>query len=114
MTNTTLDSIRASLDQERDAVVRELKEYGASVEGEAIEVSTDEGFADSAQATAGRSEAISRIEQLHAIYAEITAALDRMDEETYGRCERCGEAIPVERLEAVPTTRLCVTCKQAR
>ena len=38
------------------------------------------------------------------------AALLRLGDGTYGRCERCDGHIPVERLEAVPHARLCVAC----
>jgi hypothetical protein len=27
-------------------------------------------------------------------------------------CQRCGEAIPAERIEALPETRLCLKCSQ--
>ena len=40
---------------------------------------------------------------------EITAAEGRLDDGTYGVCERCGDAIPEARLEARPTARTCVT-----
>lgn len=40
--------------------------------------------------------------------AEIEAALARIDEGTYGRCESCREPIVAERLELVPTARTCV------
>jgi RNA polymerase-binding transcription factor DksA len=46
--------------------------------------------------------------------AEIDAALARLDEGSYGRCETCGEAIPLERLEAIPHARTCVGCPPAR
>ena len=39
-------------------------------------------------------------------------ALERLDEGHYGWCERCGNAIPVERLAAFPSATLCVSCKQ--
>ncbi|GAA2738149.1 TraR/DksA C4-type zinc finger protein [Pedococcus aerophilus] len=39
---------------------------------------------------------------------EITAAEARLDDGTYGVCERCGDAIPAGRLEARPTARTCV------
>lgn len=39
---------------------------------------------------------------------EIEKALERMDEGTYGRCEVCGQEIPRERLEALPTALRCV------
>jgi YteA family regulatory protein len=36
------------------------------------------------------------------------AALARMDNGTYGRCLKCGEAIPVERLQALPSAEYCI------
>ena len=37
----------------------------------------------------------------------IDAALQRMDESTYGECIDCGEDIPLERLEALPFALRC-------
>lgn len=42
--------------------------------------------------------------------AEVDAALARMDAGTYGRCTGCGAEIPVERLEVIPETGVCVRC----
>lgn len=39
---------------------------------------------------------------------EIDAALDRVDDGTYGICEGSGKPIPKKRLEALPWTRYCV------
>jgi DnaK suppressor protein len=44
----------------------------------------------------------------------IDRALLRIEEGDYGRCEDCGELIPVERLEALPTTTTCVQCSEER
>lgn len=41
----------------------------------------------------------------------ISDALKKIEEGTYGICESCGKEIAYERLEAVPTARLCVECK---
>jgi DnaK suppressor protein len=46
--------------------------------------------------------------------SEIAHALRRMAHGTYGLCERCGMAIPAERLEILPHTRCCMTCQAAR
>lgn len=109
-----LDAILAELQGQLKSVERQLVEHGASSDPEApIEVATDEGFADSGQAAAERSEIVALIEGLQNSHREITAALKRIDEGTYGKCERCGRDIPMERLEAIPTTSLCVECKQA-
>jgi RNA polymerase-binding transcription factor DksA len=44
---------------------------------------------------------------------EVDAASARLDDGTYGRCERCGRRIPDARLAARPTARLCVGCQAA-
>src|SRR5262252_10564943 len=41
---------------------------------------------------------------------EITAALDRIDAGTFGRCEECHKEIPRERLKALPYARHCLDC----
>ncbi len=43
---------------------------------------------------------------------QVERAISRIDEETYGQCERCGNQIPIARLEAFPSATLCVGCKQ--
>ena len=40
--------------------------------------------------------------------AAIDAALERMEEGTYGICEKCGKPIGEERLEALPWATLCI------
>ncbi|MDQ3956808.1 MAG: TraR/DksA family transcriptional regulator [Actinomycetota bacterium] len=112
MDDDKLKTIRQKLEEERVSVERQLQEQGAEIDGGGIEVRFDEGFADSAQATAERGEVLALVEQLLAHRAEVVAALVRMENGTFGRCERCGNEIPDERLEAIPTATLCVSCKQ--
>jgi len=38
-------------------------------------------------------------------------ALNMLNEGTYGYCDSCGKPIQKKRLELVPTSRLCITCK---
>jgi RNA polymerase-binding transcription factor DksA len=42
--------------------------------------------------------------------AETQAALGRIEDGTYGRCEACGGAIGRQRLLALPLTRYCMSC----
>ena len=42
---------------------------------------------------------------------KIKAALERIDDGTYGICEMCGEDISIPRLKARPVTTLCIQCK---
>jgi DnaK suppressor protein len=43
---------------------------------------------------------------------QIDAALERLDEGTYGNCQSCGQAIAPERLEALPWAALCIDCQR--
>ena len=46
------------------------------------------------------------------ILQAIEEALVRMEKGTYGVCRDCGDLIAAARLEAIPWTRVCITCKQ--
>lgn len=41
----------------------------------------------------------------------VEAALRKLDQGTFGRCESCAKRIPRERLKAMPYARYCVTCQ---
>ncbi len=41
---------------------------------------------------------------------DLDLALAKIDEGTWGTCDRCGQPIPLARLEARPTASRCVTC----
>lgn len=44
---------------------------------------------------------------------EISAALQRFEDDCFGECEECGEAIAPGRLEANPVARTCIDCAAA-
>ena len=43
---------------------------------------------------------------------KLRQALERIDNQTFGICESCGEDINPRRLEARPVTTKCIDCKQ--
>ncbi|OHB81345.1 MAG: transcriptional regulator, partial [Planctomycetes bacterium RBG_16_64_10] len=43
----------------------------------------------------------------------IEAALNRIEEGTYGRCTQCDGVIPKARLNAIPYTPVCIKCAEA-
>src|SRR5271157_5636212 len=45
---------------------------------------------------------------------QIEAAIERIDDGSYGRCEKCGGKIPKSRLDAVPYAAKCVRCASQR
>ena len=53
---------------------------------------------------------IAREDRRQARLQVLVAALGRLDEDEYGYCLRCGEDIPVARLDVDPAVSLCVGC----
>ncbi len=45
------------------------------------------------------------------LLAKIDKAIKRIDDETYGICEECGDDIAFQRMEARPVTTRCIECK---
>ena len=68
----------------------------------------------------GTTEAIDRMtkvgtaEQLAVMRTDVVRALEKIEEGTYGLCDRCGTLIPEERLEARPWSVRCVSCASRR
>ena len=55
-----------------------------------------------------------RLATREALYLKkIDEALERINAGTFGQCDSCEEDIELRRLEARPTTTLCVACKEA-
>jgi RNA polymerase-binding transcription factor DksA len=48
------------------------------------------------------------------IRADVVRALEKIEEGTYGLCDRCGALIPEERLDARPWSVFCVSCASRR
>jgi DnaK suppressor protein len=70
--------------------------------------------ADSGTKTAERDTAQSLLRTILDRRAQFEHALSRLADGTYGWCEGCSAAIPVERLEIFPSATTCVSCKQSR
>ncbi len=43
---------------------------------------------------------------------DVVAALQKIDNGSFGDCERCGETIADKRLEALPFARYCIGCQR--
>ena len=76
--------------------------------GEVAEGGTDNHLGDTATAMYDRELDEGLEEGARETLAEIDAALQRIEDGTYGICEGCGKPIGAERLNAIPWTRLCI------
>ena len=108
-----LTRFRSLLDEERAFLRAQIAEHGGDPDDpERMQVEFEEAFADSGQAASERAEAIAVLEGLHQNLHAVDQAVARIEAGTYGRCTRCGKEIGLERLEAIPSSALCIECKQ--
>ena len=69
---------------------------------------TDDRIGDLATATLDREMDYTLAENSGQVLTEIDAALQRIEDGTYGKCGVCGKEIGAERLEAYPWASLCI------
>jgi RNA polymerase-binding transcription factor DksA len=102
-------------DRERTAeLVSSLTASIASmVEATQLSASDDEHDPEGSTIAFERSQASTLLATATEHLSDVDAALARLDAGTYGRCERCGQAIARERLLARPTARTCIACAAA-
>ena len=87
-----------------------LTEAGKTVEG----MDEDENFpdpTDRASLESNRNFILRMRDRERKLIGKIEEALTRLDDGTYGVCEKCEEKIGTERLKARPVTTLCIECK---
>ena len=89
-------------------------EHRGSLDDEVEETSptNDNHLAETASATLGREIDYTLGDNAEQVRSAIDAALQRIDDGTYGTCTNCGQEIPRERLEASPWASLCIDCKR--
>ncbi|ASA23539.1 TraR/DksA C4-type zinc finger protein [Paenibacillus donghaensis] len=113
LTARQLSELRASLEQQQLDIQHRLSDnehYGLQdsmrdATGELSELDNHPG--DAATELYHRSMDISLLERDEHELDNIEAALAAMDNGSYGTCHACGEAIPSERLTALPSTLYC-------
>jgi RNA polymerase-binding transcription factor DksA len=104
------DEVRERLQAERarvEGLIGEYRtEFGRSESDDVSELADyDQHPADTATDTFEREKDLSILEQLEAELAELQAALERVDNGTYGIDEVTGEPIDPARLDAIPAAR---------
>lgn len=112
-----LDAIRQDLLDHRSTYEKEFEDLesgslNVSQSDMSGEVSYDEEFADAGTFTFERERDLSLSNNIKDLMDKVDSAMRKLDEGTYGVCERCGNAIDKARLQALPYSVLCITCKQ--
>ena len=94
------------LEAEQQTVLAQLRALREAVQIE-VDTDPDEGDPDLHE----REKNLSLIAALERELNSVENALRAVRRGTYGVCERCGEAIPPERLEVRPEATFCVRCQ---
>jgi DnaK suppressor protein len=106
MTKTELSKFKKILETKRD----ELEQIVRRRDAIAIEKSAD--ALDEVQHAAERELAIRNLDRESQLLRSVRAALQRIEEGSFGICLHCEEEISPKRLAAVPWTSLCIQCQE--
>jgi RNA polymerase-binding transcription factor len=110
----TLDATdrRAVLEEQQRSLRREIDELGADPDTDEVAFDADAGFSDRSHSTEERSRVIATAQALRSNLRDVERALAKLDDGSYGLCDRCGKPIGEERLDAIPWALLCIDCKK--
>lgn len=109
-----LEKYKKQLLKERDRVMEEHHAMGAHASEEGYELADyDNHPADTATDTFERTKDYAIDENYREILDRINDALRKIEDKTYGMCDRCGQPINPQRLRAIPYATLCIDCQEA-
>jgi DnaK suppressor protein len=111
-----LEEITELLAEERAIYQEQATSLRAEADSLALErepgdVQFDEESGEGGTVTVDRERNLALSGQAALAVEEIDYATERVEDLTYGYCERCFQPIPKPRLRALPYARLCVACK---
>jgi DnaK suppressor protein len=107
-------AISRALTDRLESLDAELAELTAVPRDPVTAVSFGKRIGDGTTEAIDRMTKVGTAEQLDVMRTDVVRALAKIDEGTYGLCDRCGALIPEERLEARPWSVLCVSCAARR
>ncbi|OIJ09827.1 hypothetical protein BKP35_15190 [Anaerobacillus arseniciselenatis] len=114
------DDIKQQLIAEQNRLKERMKEVDRYDLNKTMSFSTgelsqyDNHPADTATDTYERGKDIALFEHITQQYEDIELALEKIENNTYGKCEVSGKEIPIERLQALPTARTLAEYSQEK
>ncbi len=119
LTAKEIVGLKGRLEEERS----ELRDQLTTIEEETFsssqselsgDVGLDDESADAGTATFEREKDLSIENNVRDLLAKIDRALARIDEGSYGTCERCGKPIEKARIKALPYVDMCIKDAKAQ
>ena len=106
MTKSELNKYKSVLEAKRAELAHMLRNR----DGIAIEKCPDS--LDEVQYATERELALRSLDRDSNLLRNVRAALDRIEEGSFGVCQHCEEDISPKRLAAVPSTAFCIVCQE--
>ena len=100
-----VQQVRRQIEQELQATRTEVERLD-----ELLKLKGDYGLGRGDPTVYSWERNLARREQAKGKLEKLEAALQRIEEGTYGVCAACGQAIEPERLAALPIATLCIAC----
>jgi RNA polymerase-binding transcription factor DksA len=100
-----VEQVRQGIEQKLQAARKELERLDKR-----LKLKGDYGLGRGDPTVYSWERNLARRERAEGKLKELEAALQRIEEGTYGVCEACGQAIEPERLAALPVATLCIAC----
>jgi len=115
LAKSTLERFKKRLEAEKERLEALIADYERDLEEARLTESSsdrspDPGNAEASSMKLEYAKELSIEQNTLDLLRKVERALERIDAGTYGTCESCGKAIPVERLEVLPYSTLCVEC----
>jgi RNA polymerase-binding transcription factor DksA len=109
LTAEQLKNLRSRLDDKHERIKAELKRLEENeLPGLHRGEESNDGYGDDAKSDQIRQRLVEQIKRRRSDMRDIEAALDRMENGTYGIDVNTGEPIRLERLEALPTANTAI------
>lgn len=108
------EELKTTLIGEKENLERQLQAYKRDDPLLSADRDASYNLEDSISQTEGHDRIAATRFELKQRLSDVTSALKKMDDGTYGNCENCGEKISSERLEVFPTARFCLDCSSKR
>lgn len=115
LAKSTLERFKKRLEEEKVRLEELIEDYERELEEARLTESSsdrspDPGNAEASSMKLEYAKELSIEQNTLDLLSKVNRALERVDAGTYGICESCGNAIPVERLDVLPYSTLCVEC----
>ena len=111
---SNLEKLRAETEEGIAHLRQSYEELDPEEAASDVGAGEDEGGSEGDLTRFERDRIRARIAEEQAFLEVIDAALERSRDRGWKQCAKCGEPIGDARLEALPATELCVTCKANR